>query len=67
MHKSLEVKDFLVKAESRGVSPYCKEACIQIWPLHDIANANTVWCTAYTRGVVGRGCIRRNSRAMVLQ
>ena len=22
-----------------------------IWPLHDIATANLVWCMAYTRGV----------------
>jgi len=28
-----------------------KGAYVEIWPLHDIAIANIVWCIAYKRGV----------------
>ena len=27
-----------------------ESSSISRWPLHDIAIANIVWCTAYTRG-----------------
>jgi len=33
----------------RGASNWTKVS----WPLHDIAITNSVWCTAYTRGVGG--------------
>jgi len=39
---------------------------VVIWPLHNIAIANLVWCMAYTKGSVG-GRIFPNSRAIVLQ
>jgi len=28
-----------------------------VWPLHDIAITNIVWCMAYTRGVGGASYI----------
>ena len=42
-----------------------KQRRVGIWPLHDIAIPNIVWCMAYTREV-GGGPILRNGRAIAL-
>jgi len=35
--------------------------CALVWPLHDIAITNVLWCMAYTRGVGGRAYIAQSS------
>ena len=52
MHNSLEVKEYLVKANPCGWLPWG-----WLWHLHDIAITNIVWFTAYKRGVGKRAYI----------
>jgi len=46
VHRSLEVKHYLVQAKRRRFPP-------RAWPLHDIVLTNIVWCLANKR--VSRG------------
>jgi len=65
VHKSLELKEYLVKAKLGIACGVPTRRWPRGWPLHDITITYSVWCMAYARG--GRGCrILRNGRAIVM-